>query len=84
MEENKETKMEVAKQTSAEETPTAEPTKTFIINGKELTIRLSELNEALAHIIVLTNILGQPYWEECKKVFTITGNLGRRIDKLFE
>ncbi len=79
MEETKESKMEVVKGESGPIT-----SRIFTINGKEIEIQLTELNEALAHIIVLTNILGQPYWEEVKKVFTITGDLGTRIDKLFE
>ena len=59
-------------------------TKIFLINGKEVEFSINELNDTLGHTICLINVLGEKYWEECKKVFNIEQTLIDRIDAVFK
>jgi hypothetical protein len=58
-------------------------TKTFLINGKEVEFTVNELNDTLGHTICLINVIGEKYWDECKKVFTIEQSVIDRIDSVF-
>lgn len=58
-------------------------TRKFTINNKEVEFEYHELNDTLGQTICLINILGEKYWNECKKVFTINEKIKEKIDNCF-
>lgn len=56
----------------------------YSIQGKEVQLRRSAMNDTLAHAVILMNVLGKPYWEELKKVFTVGEPTLSTINAVFE
>lgn len=56
----------------------------FTIQSKDVRLKKTAMNDTMAQAVVLMNVLGKPYWEELKKVFTVGEPTLSTINAVFE